>query len=69
MPARQPASRYANRVTVQQSRTQLNMLLYGCGDEAFAKLTAESLAAIHRLPLKECAYRLQVARQSRERLL
>jgi hypothetical protein len=54
-----------DRITIDQARVQLRLLLTGCSDVALGAMTAESLASTHRVPIKECEYELTIARQRR----
>lgn len=60
------ASRYADkRLTVDQAKSQLIAMLYNCRPNMLATYTADSLAATHRVPVKDCEYLLTIARQKR----
>ncbi len=51
--------------SVARATARLTMLLCSASDERLAGMTAEGLAATHRVPLKECEYMLLMARQRR----
>jgi hypothetical protein len=52
--------------SVAAARSRLALLLAGCTDAALANMTAEGLAATHRVPAREAEYALIIARQRRE---
>jgi hypothetical protein len=54
-----------DRISVKDARAQLAMLLCGCTDQRLAAMTAEGLAATHRVPVGECRAELEKARAGR----
>lgn len=60
------ASRFADkRESAASAKARLQTMLYACTPVALAGYTADSLAATHRVPVKECEYHLTIARQKR----
>lgn len=53
------------QITRAASLAQLRMLLASCSDPALERMTAEGLAATHRVGVKEAEYELVIARQRR----
>lgn len=47
------------------ARARLQAMLYNCRPNMLATYTPESLAATHRVPVKDCEYLLTIARQKR----
>lgn len=60
------ASRYPDKQeSAASARIRLQTMLYNCRPHMLATYTADTLAATHRVPVKDCEYLLTIARQKR----
>ena len=62
---RRPQHHGEKRLTTDQARVQLTMLLYNCRPKILDGLEVGELARMYRVPPREIEYLLTIARQKR----